>query len=77
MAEEDQIHHDVIAKLWQVYSKEVQLPRIQRRGAIIILGMLAVARRSVIADKVDVMIKVGLGKLGKVRMAAFASAGLC
>lgn len=46
--------------------KEKQLPKPQRRGAIIILGMLALAKRSVLTDKVDVMLKVGLGPLGKV-----------
>lgn len=46
---------------------ERHLPKPQRRGAIIILGMLALAKRSVLADKVDVMLKVGLGALGKVR----------
>lgn len=45
---------------------EKRLPNFQRRGAIILLGMLAIAKRSVVADKVDVMLKVGLGALGKV-----------
>jgi hypothetical protein len=44
-----------------------QLPREQRRGAIIILGMLAVANRSVVSEKVETLIKIGLGSLGKVR----------
>ena len=84
MMEENHIHHDVIMKLWQVYSMffspsrcpasdlfvgiEKPLPKPQRRGAIIILGMLALAKRSVLTDKVDVMLKVGLGPLGKVRI---------
>jgi len=84
MMEENQIHHDVISKLWQVYSmyslhfqnvwllmiipgKERHLPKPQRRGAIIILGMLAVAKRSVLTDKVDVLLRIGLGPLGRVR----------
>ncbi len=46
--------------------KERHLPKPQRRGAIIILGMLAVAKRSVLTDKVDVMLKIGLGPLGRV-----------
>ena len=84
MMEENQIHHDIISKLWQIYSayyftgmkensltisfpgKEKHLPKPQRRGAIIILGMLALAKRSVLTDKVDVMLKIGLGPLGKV-----------
>ncbi len=42
------------------------LPRAQRRGAIIILGMLALAKRQIVADRVDSLVKVGLGKLGAV-----------
>ena len=81
--DDDQIHGDVIAKLWQVYSmyltiffaapthlnmqgSEKQLPREQRRGAIIILGMLALARRSVVTDRVDILLKIGLGAFGRV-----------
>lgn len=48
--------------------KERHLPKPQRRGAIIVLGMLAVAKRSVLTDKVDVMLKIGLGPLGRVRI---------
>jgi hypothetical protein len=42
------------------------LPKEQRQGAINLLGMLALAKRSVLTDHVDVMLKVGLGRLGKV-----------
>lgn len=42
------------------------LPRQQRRGAIIIIGMLALAKRSVVTDRVDTLLKVGLGPLGRV-----------
>ncbi|GJJ15002.1 hypothetical protein Clacol_009273 [Clathrus columnatus] len=65
MTDDGQIHSDVIAKLWQVYGSEKQLPKNQRRGAIIILGMLAVAKRHIVSDRVDVLLKVGLGPLGK------------
>ncbi|KAK7032919.1 condensin complex subunit 1 [Favolaschia claudopus] len=65
MMDDDQIHGDVIAKLWSVYSINKSLPKAQRRGAIIILGMLALAKRGVLTDHVDVMLKVGLGHLGK------------
>lgn len=84
MMDDDQVHNDVIGKLWQVYSKfesiarrtvltvakgsERPLPRIQRRGAVIILGMLALARRSVVADRADVLMRIGLGKRGEVRL---------
>ncbi|THU93618.1 hypothetical protein K435DRAFT_187993 [Dendrothele bispora CBS 962.96] len=65
MMEEDHIHRDVINKLWQVFSADRVLPKTQRRGAIIILGMLASAKRSILTDRVDTMLKVGLGALGK------------
>ena len=35
----------------------------QRQGAI---GMLALARRSVVQDRVGVLLKIGLGPMGKV-----------
>ncbi|KAA1474981.1 hypothetical protein DENSPDRAFT_908815 [Dentipellis sp. KUC8613] len=65
MMDDGQIHGDVIVKLWQVYSSDRPLPKSQRRGAIIILGMLALARRSVVTDRVDTLLKIGLGPLGK------------
>lgn len=42
------------------------LPKQQRRGAIIVIGMLALARRDVVQDRVDVLLKIGLGPMGKV-----------
>lgn len=42
------------------------LPNAQRRGAIIVLGMVALAKRSVVTDHVDTILKVGFGRLGKV-----------
>ncbi|KAJ7211815.1 non-SMC mitotic condensation complex subunit 1-domain-containing protein [Mycena haematopus] len=65
MMDDEQIHPDVIAKLWSVYSINKPLPKAQRQGAIIILGMLASAKRGVLTDHIDVMLKVGLGHLGK------------
>ncbi|KAK7028208.1 condensin complex non-SMC subunit Cnd1 [Paramarasmius palmivorus] len=66
LMDEGQIHPDIINKLWQVFSsqnKDMEKP--QRRGAIIVLGMLALAKRSVLTDKVETMLLVGLGALGK------------
>ena len=87
LMDDNQVHNDVINKLWQVYGtsrnsswrvvaqtnrqfapgSERPLPRRQRRGAVIILGMLALARRSVVSDRVDVLVRIGLGRLGMVR----------
>ncbi|KAL0945257.1 hypothetical protein HGRIS_000767 [Hohenbuehelia grisea] len=63
--DENHIHNDVIAKLWQVYGSTKPLPKAQRRGAIIIIGMLALARRSVVTNKIDTLLKVGLGSFGR------------
>ncbi|KAF9269363.1 hypothetical protein L218DRAFT_1072228 [Marasmius fiardii PR-910] len=65
MMEDRQIHQDVVNKLWQIFGKDRHLPKQQRRGAIIIIGMMALAKRSVLADRVETMLKVGLGALGK------------
>ncbi|TXT06039.1 hypothetical protein VHUM_03512 [Vanrija humicola] len=58
------VHPDVINKLWQVYSTEQEIPKAQRQGAIIILGMLAVAKREIVADRVEALLKIGLGPHG-------------
>src|ERR1700761_2086540 len=50
-----------------ITGSEKPLPKEQRRGAIIILGMLAVANRGVVSERVEALLKIGLGSLGKVR----------
>lgn len=45
---------------------DINIPKSQRRGAIMILAMLALAQRSVVTDKADTLIKIGLGHFGKV-----------
>ncbi|OSD04955.1 hypothetical protein PYCCODRAFT_1385425, partial [Trametes coccinea BRFM310] len=65
LMEEGHIHEDVINKLWQVYSSERPLPKQQRRGAVIILGMLALAKREVVVERRETLVKVGLGDRGK------------
>ncbi|PIA18386.1 ARM repeat-containing protein [Coemansia reversa NRRL 1564] len=55
----------VIDKLRYVYGySKRRLPPAQRRGAIIILGMLAQARRSIVTDDIDLYLKIGLGSYG-------------
>jgi condensin complex subunit 1 len=43
------------------------IPRFQRRGAIIVLGMFAQTKPEVVADHVETLLKIGLGPLGRVR----------
>ncbi|KAI9500685.1 non-SMC mitotic condensation complex subunit 1-domain-containing protein [Coemansia spiralis] len=59
------INDAVINKLRSVYGYTKQrLPPAQRRGAIIILGMLAQANRSIVTDDIDLYLRIGLGKYG-------------
>jgi hypothetical protein len=66
MMERGYVHEDVIYKLWEVYSTSKDIPKQQRRGAIIVLGMLAAPRPNVVADNLDKLVAIGLGPIGKV-----------
>ncbi|ODH27736.1 hypothetical protein ACO22_04122 [Paracoccidioides brasiliensis] len=56
----------VIAKLWQVYSvQKKEISKTQRRGAIIVLGMIALADAEVVVREIEAMLRVGLGGLGR------------
>ncbi|GAC94074.1 condensin complex subunit [Pseudozyma hubeiensis SY62] len=61
---ENLVHPEVVNKLWAVYSAPRAISAAQRRGAIIVLGMLATARREIISEHVDTLLRVGLGPLG-------------
>ncbi|KAJ1900380.1 condensin complex non-SMC subunit Cnd1 [Coemansia sp. IMI 209127] len=55
----------VVNKLRSVYGYTKQrLPPSQRRGAIIILGMMAQANRTIVTDDIDLYLRIGLGKYG-------------
>ena len=49
---------------------EQEIPKPQRQGAIIVLGMLAIAKREVVTERVELLLKIGLGQLGMVSMTA-------
>ncbi|KAJ6153796.1 hypothetical protein N7470_006755 [Penicillium chermesinum] len=56
----------VIAKLWQVYSvQKKEISKTQRRGSIIVLGMLALADPEVVVKEIEAMLRIGLGGLGR------------
>ncbi|GAB0134467.1 hypothetical protein EsDP_00002838 [Epichloe bromicola] len=56
----------VITKLWQVYGvQRREISRTQRRGAIIVLGMLATASPSIVVDEIEAMLRTGLGSHGR------------
>ena len=56
----------VIAKLWQVYGvQKREISKTQRRGAVIVLGMLALADSGVVIKEIETMLRIGLGSLGR------------
>ena len=55
----------VISKLWQVYGVNKDISRGQRRGAIIVLGMIATADPSVVVKETETMLRTGLGAAGR------------
>ncbi|KAL8711049.1 MAG: hypothetical protein Q9220_004430 [cf. Caloplaca sp. 1 TL-2023] len=60
----------VINKLWQVYGVQRQeISKSQRRGAIIILGMLATAEPDIVIKEMSTMLRIGLGPLGHADLA--------
>lgn len=56
----------VINKLWQVYGvQKREISRTQRRGAIIVLGMLATANPEIVVGEMETMLRTGLGSHGR------------
>jgi len=53
---------------WRILMEatDTPVPKPQRQGAIIILGMLAVAKREVVTEQVENLLKIGLGQHGMV-----------
>ena len=70
MVEADHVSDLVVAKLWQVYGVQKQeISKNQRRGAIIVLGMLATADPNIVVREMGTMLRVGLGPLGRADLA--------
>ncbi|KAF9874328.1 hypothetical protein CkaCkLH20_08311 [Colletotrichum karsti] len=60
------IPEPVIAKLWQVYGvQKREISRTQRRGAIMVLGMLATANPEIVVGEMETMLRTGLGSHGR------------
>lgn len=56
----------VVSKLWQVYGvQKREISKTQRRGAIIVLGMLATAKPEIVVGEMETMLRIGLGSLGR------------
>ncbi|KAJ6780364.1 hypothetical protein PWT90_03572 [Aphanocladium album] len=56
----------VVSKLWQVYGvQKREISKSQRRGAIIVLGMLATANPEIVVGEIETMLRTGLGAHGR------------
>lgn len=66
MMKEKAINELVIQKLWQVYGvQKREISKSQRRGAIIVLGMLALADPDIVVREMETCLRIGLGVIGR------------
>ena len=60
------VNEVVVQKLWQVYGvQKKEISKNQRRGAIIVLGMLALADPDIVVKEMETCLRIGLGELGR------------
>lgn len=60
------VNESVIQKLWAVYGvQKKEISKNQRRGAIIVLGMLAAANPDIVVKELETCLRIGLGELGR------------
>lgn len=70
MVKADHVSDLVVTKLWQVYGVQKQeISKNQRRGAIIVLGMLATADPAIVVKEMGTVLRIGLGPLGRADLA--------
>lgn len=56
----------VITKLWEVYGyQRREISKSQRRGAIMVVGMLATANPEIVVGEMETMLRAGLGSHGR------------
>jgi condensin complex subunit 1 len=66
MMKEGMVSDLVIQKLWHVYGvTRQQISKTQRRGAIIVLSMLALAEPEIVIREMETVMRIGLGSYGK------------
>ncbi|KAF2402277.1 condensin complex component cnd1 [Trichodelitschia bisporula] len=66
MMKQELVSELVVQKLWQVYGiQKKEISKKQRCGAIIILGMLALAEPEIVVKELETCLRIGLGELGR------------
>jgi condensin complex subunit 1 len=66
MMKQGLVNELVIQKLWQIYGyQKKDISKNQRRGAIIVLGMLALSTPNIVVQEMEACLRIGLGELGR------------
>ena len=66
MMKQELVSDAVIQKLWAVYGvQKKEISKSQRRGAIIVIGMLAAADPDIVVKELETCLRIGLGELGR------------
>ena len=78
MVIQDEIDMKTVDTLWIVFgnlseklkpgSKNKEIPESHRRGALMILSMLGKAKKDIISNNFDILLKNGLGDAAKVKI---------
>lgn len=66
MMKEGHVSDLVVHKLWQIYGiQNREISKSQRRGAIIVIGMLAIAEPEIVVRELETVLRIGLGRYGR------------
>ncbi|TLD18357.1 condensin complex component cnd1 [Venturia nashicola] len=66
MMKQGLVNQNVVEKLWAVYGvQKKDISKNQRRGSIIVLGMLSLADPEIIVKELETCLRIGLGELGR------------
>ncbi|KAJ3043566.1 Condensin complex subunit [Rhizophlyctis rosea] len=66
MVSKGMVPDEVVETLWGIFaSKKKEISTARRRGALTVLSYFAKAKRDVIADNLETLLRVGLGEFGK------------
>jgi len=66
MVKQGLVNDLVVQKLWQIYGyQKKDISKNHRRGAIIVLGMLALSSPDIVVQEMEACLRIGLGELGR------------
>ncbi|KAF2845177.1 hypothetical protein T440DRAFT_559124 [Plenodomus tracheiphilus IPT5] len=66
MVKQGLVNELVVQKLWQIYKhQKKEISKTYRRGAIIVLSMLALSSPEIVKEEMNECLRIGLGELGR------------